>query len=238
MTLTPIDHALLAMLTIAVPVWGTLQHGYTRRRIEAGHTSARAIGYAMIIAVEWTLVAFILWLWQSQGRSMDSLGVATLAGWPAWLGVGLAIVACALIVGQGVSIARNQEKLLELRPMFEKLLALMPASRPELRLFMGVSATAGICEEVIYRGFLIAYFLAVTNVWIAIGVSAVIFGLGHVYQGPTGFIKITMVGLVFAGLYVLTGSLWAPMLLHTVIDINSGNLGHRVARLIVNDKAT
>jgi membrane protease YdiL (CAAX protease family) len=30
-----------------------------------------------------------------------------------------------------------------------------------------------------------------------------------------------------AGLLLLTGSLWAPMLLHAVLDVNSGYLAHK-----------
>ena len=39
--------------------------------------------------------------------------------------------------------------------------------------------------------------------------------------------KVSVIGLILAGLYLLTGSLWAPIVLHVVIDIVSGMVGRR-----------
>jgi membrane protease YdiL (CAAX protease family) len=40
--------------------------------------------------------------------------------------------------------------------------------------------------------------------------------------------KITLVGGVFAGLYLLSGSIWLPMLLHAAVDILQGRLAYEV----------
>ena len=104
---------------------------------------------------------------------------------------------------------------------------LIPRTPRETRLFNALSVTAGICEELIYRGYMIAYFGALFNTWIAVLVSSVIFGIAHAYQGRAGIIKTGVIGLVFAVLYVYTGSLWAPMVLHAFIDVSSGRLGRR-----------
>ena len=49
-------------------------------------------------------------------------------------------------------------------------------------------------------------------------VSSLIFGLGHLYQGVRGVIGTTVLGLVFAVLFVITGNLAIPILLHAAID--------------------
>jgi membrane protease YdiL (CAAX protease family) len=56
------------------------------------------------------------------------------------------------------------------------------------------------------------------------------FGLGHAYQGAAGIVRTGIVGLLFAGAYVGTGSLLAPMLLHVVIDATSGMIAYLALR--------
>ena len=54
--------------------------------------------------------------------------------------------------------------------------------------------------------------------------------MGHLYQGGTGVVKTTLVGLVMAALVVFSGSLLPGMILHIVVDITSGRmLGAAVA---------
>ena len=60
---------------------------------------------------------------------------------------------------------------------------------------------------------------------LAVVLSAVLFGMAHSYQGWNGGLRAGVVGLIFALSYVLTGSLWIPILLHIVVDIHSGLVG-------------
>ena len=57
--------------------------------------------------------------------------------------------------------------------------------------------TAGVCEELVYRGFMIAYFSAALGVsfWVAAVLSSVAFGIAHFYQGPAGILRTGLVGM-------------------------------------------
>jgi membrane protease YdiL (CAAX protease family) len=77
-------------------------------------------------------------------------------------------------------------------------------------------------EEIVFRGYLMAYFDSLVGPAGAVLASSLIFGLGHAYQGVAGIVKTGVAGLLFAGVYVATGSLLAPMLLHAVTDAVSG----------------
>ena len=50
-------------------------------------------------------------------------------------------------------------------------------------------------------------------------VAAAIFGIGHVYQKAVGVIVTTLAGLLFTVLYIMSGSLLVPILLHIVVDV-------------------
>ena len=64
----------------------------------------------------------------------------------------------------------------------------------ELARFYGLSITAGIVEEVLWRGFLIWYLSQFMPVWGAALISTIGFGLAHAYQGLRQVPQITIVG--------------------------------------------
>ena len=91
-----------------------------------------------------------------------------------------------------------------------------------------MSITAGIAEELVWRGFFIWYLSQFMPVWAAAVVSTVGFGVAHAYQGWQNVPKILLVGAVFALLFLMSGSLWLPMLFHAVVDISQGRLAYDV----------
>ena len=114
----------------------------------------------------------------------------------------------------------------------------MPHTAQEARLWVALSTTAGVCEEILFRGYLIAvlagWMRPALGAGVAIGLAyvgaLVLFGFAHVYLGRTGAIRAGLAGAAVAGLYALTGSLWVPMLLHAAVDLHSGRLGYEALR--------
>ena len=104
---------------------------------------------------------------------------------------------------------------------------LMPGNAKELRYFtFGVSVAAGICEELLFRGYLLHVLGAHMPMWGAVIVSSLAFGAGHVYQGPVHVLRTAVLGGVMAGIYLVTDSIIIPIVLHTLIDVYSGTLGY------------
>lgn len=86
-----------------------------------------------------------------------------------------------------------------------------------------MAVSAGICEELLYRGWLLHLIGASTDsVWIGLLLSSVAFGLGHAYQGPQGILSTGFVGLVLGLIFVLVGSLITVQILHAFINLSSG----------------
>jgi CAAX protease family protein len=83
---------------------------------------------------------------------------------------------------------------------------------------------AAVGEEVAYRGYLLrraAEFLGSSTAahWMAVLVTAVLFGFGHYYKGPAGIVDSTFAGLILGAAYMLSGrNLWTAMLAHGFID--------------------
>jgi membrane protease YdiL (CAAX protease family) len=134
---------------------------------------------------------------------------------------------------QGVALGAGAVVLLRLdrrrrpgRSLLDALLRpvarLLPRTRPEQWAFAGVAVTAGLTEELLYRGWL-PWFLhlaaPVGGYEGAVVVSAVAFGLGHAYQGLKVLVLAGLAGFGLGLLAFTTGSLLLPVLLHVLVDL-------------------
>lgn len=116
---------------------------------------------------------------------------------------------------------------------------LLPETIRELALFVPLAVIAGFCEELIFRGYLLRQFLALTgNTAAAVALQAVVFGAGHMYQGAKGVLVISIYGAMFGILAVMRKSLRPGMLQHGGQDSFSGIAGyflmkHKIAFMLI-----
>jgi len=76
-----------------------------------------------------------------------------------------------------------------------------------------------VAEETIFRGYLILRFRTVTaSSVLAVLLAAIVFSLGHGYEGTAGVITVGTMGLVLALVYLWRGSLVAPVIMHFLQD--------------------
>ena len=101
--------------------------------------------------------------------------------------------------------------------------SLLPQSAPEFVLWVCVCATAGICEEMIYRGYLQRQLHALSgNLGVAIVAQAALFGLGHTYQGWSGVFATGVMGILWGALAAWRRNLRVNMLSHTWTNVIAG----------------
>ena len=159
---------------------------------------------------------------------------------------GLIGIAAGLLLGLGImSIVRlrarrskpasqdNQTKSW-LRKIVPDIGPLIPITGHERRLFAAVAISAGICEEIVFRGWLLFSLhspFGLTGTALVL-LAALLFGLCHVYQGVTGAIGATLAGLLLTALYVITGTLLAPIILHALIDLRVAIVPNSLPRVM------
>jgi membrane protease YdiL (CAAX protease family) len=221
MTLNAVDHLIVAILVLVVPCVVVLDYRKLIRALQAGDHDARLRAYRQSIGVQWGFTALLVGFWLWTGRTLPALGLGLVATPGLWVGLALTLAACAFLIYQVALVRRHPEAREAVRAQIGSLRPLLPHTRREERGFTALSVTAGVCEEVVYRGFLMAYFDGF-GVVSAILLSTLAFGLAHAYMGKVAAIRAGFIGLVVAGLYWLTGSLWASMLLHVTADTTSG----------------
>ncbi len=156
---------------------------------------------------DWPWVAAAkAWL---DGRSM-AITVAVVGG----VILGLVVLT---IVGIA-SVKRHPEELVTLGD----IRALLPRNREELAWGAAMSVNAGIVEELAFRLAIPAVlFGASGDALLTVVGSVALFGILHLYQGVVGVASATVVGLLMMALFVGTGSILVPMLVHAVIDLRS-----------------
>jgi sarcosine oxidase len=225
------DHLFFLILVVLFP----LRAAYSgmrrlRRAAPPELPRVRMSVYREAIAIQWALLATMIVMWVSAGRAWDTVGVSARPT------VGLAILgllaagAIGFVLHQRRQALADDEALMGVRSQMEHLEVMLPHEPRELAMFYRLSFTAGICEEVLYRGYLIWYLAHFMPVIAAAGVASVIFGFGHAYQGRRGILTTALFGAVLAAAYLISGSLWIPIALHILIDLHSGHLAFHAFR--------
>jgi len=148
-------------------------------------------------------------------RDLSRGGKALLYG-----GYALTFLLAANLILAGLSYLLAQIGL----PMSGDLKFVLPRNLEQAIVWVPLSFTAGFCEEVMFRGYLMTRLrlLFKTKSWIpSLLLSSAAFGLCHTYQGPSGFIVITIYGAMFGLLYIRTGSIWPGIIAHALQDVSA-----------------
>src|SRR4029453_7792411 len=225
------DHALFVALAVLFPLRASL-FGFRRLRLAGGYglPRIRRSLYRQAIAIQWTLTGVALGLWIARGRPWSALGLVPRLDAIALTVVAVSAAAVPFVAHQRRGTLASDESLAQVRHQLRHVERMLPRTAGELRGFLALAATAGICEELLYRGYLI-WYLQVWVGWVpAIALASVLFGFGHLYQGARGVLTTTIVGLMLGGIYYLTGSIWLGMALHALADAHSGQLAYEAWR--------
>jgi len=208
---------LLEIVIILVPVY----FGYALIT-HIGGNSLRAgifIGTPTVV-ISIMLIHFSLWLrgdnWSEFGLNMPN----------SWLRTGLWSLGVIVTVSLSVVVVQNiATQVFETKPLdtsrFEALRGNLPLL---ITAVLSIWISAAFGEEILVRGFLLNRFAEMLGEsrlsWLfAVILSSVVFGLGHFFQGMTGVIVTSGVGIVYAIMYLLTGkNLWVTILAHGILD--------------------
>ncbi len=179
---------LLALLTIS----GV--GAYSHRAPGLGQAHGHAIGYVIVIASEWLLVAFVWFgVRRYRVRLIDLVG----GSWSSWKAIGRDLgIAGGFLLGSNIVLALLG-RLLHATPN-QTIRNLLPQGGFEVALYLLLSLTAGICEEIIFRGYLQTQFAALTrSAAAALVIQGIVFGIAHGYQGPKYMFIIAVYGCLF-----------------------------------------
>lgn len=192
----------------------------------SGHGQLRI--YVATMIYEWLFTAYVWWGLRRAGlslreliggrwKSVEDFLLDIAISVSTWVGALTVIALAAIAMGMdhsgSVESARKQIGFLA------------PQSGLEVFLWVCLSATAGFCEEVLFRGyFQMQCTRLLGNRWVALIAVSILFGLGHGYEGPQRMVLIALLGVAFGIVSLLRKSLRPAMMAHTLQDTISGLL--------------
>jgi membrane protease YdiL (CAAX protease family) len=218
---------LVVVMVVVQPLVGRRRYRVLVRRVGTDPT-ARLRHYVRGIVGEWIYVGIVAVVGVLAGRHAASIGLTLHHLEPGALttALGLVVLATAGLVVTIVIIWRAGPSVLGLiRRQVSGFVELLPRTRRERVVCAGLAVTAGICEEILYRGFGIAYLKWLfpgagdTAIILTIGVA---FGIVHLYQGPRNVVLTGIVGGLFAWLTLATGTLVPAIVIHALVDLHRG----------------
>jgi membrane protease YdiL (CAAX protease family) len=216
-----LQHVLFVLLAVAVPLWDRIETQGVKRSADP---RAKVQSYRRVVAVLWCLTALALAAVPPDDLLRPPVLDGTFARVGAAGGVSLPVLAAllaALLAPVLIALANPPARARLAQPL-EALSWYLPDSPAERRWFAAVAVSAGVCEEVLYRGFLLRYLVALLpglGGTAAVLVPALAFALAHTYQGPLGTGATALLAVGFTALFVASHALWLPILIHVLLDL-------------------
>ena len=224
------DHVLILAVAVGWPASGLLAyHGY-REKVRRGVPGTRLAEYAKGMLIQWLFVAAAVALWIRLDRDFAVLGLVAPATAGAWAALSVAFVVGGLMVAQSAMIARHPEAHDQVRKAISPVVEVLPCDRNDLSGFVALSITAGICEEILFRGLVPWYLAPVAGIWGGQGLALLCFTAAHLHLGVTASMRAGLAGAAAAGLCLWSGSFLRGMLLHAAHDVAAGWMGYEVLR--------
>lgn len=222
--LPALDVAFVAAIAVAWPLWDhVVEWPRFQRAMASGEAGARLRTYRRAIVLQWIMAAVATAVWWNGGRSLASAGLVAPTGWRLAVAI-VAVLAYALLaMQQATRVRASGDVRTRLRGRFEPqpMMAIVPRTPAERGWAVPLAITAGVCEELLFRGILVGILAAVVGPWLAILASAACFGCLHAYQGRTGILRSALVGFAMSLIVVLARSLLPAMALHALVDLGS-----------------
>jgi membrane protease YdiL (CAAX protease family) len=196
----------------------------------ANHGKAIPI-YLSLIAMDWALLYYCWAAVHHYGG-----GLTTLSGgrWTSWksLAIDMGIALPFWLLWEGTAYGAHWVLSGATGPSGAKTVeSLLPQSVPEILLWVAVSVTAGICEELAFRGFLQRQFHALSgNIVVAVLAQGLVFGLFHSYQGWRNVAVISVLGALYGALAAWRRNVRTNIMVHAWGDVWEGWLKFAVFR--------
>jgi membrane protease YdiL (CAAX protease family) len=210
---TLVMFAMLAVVLVAIPVFALIR-ARTDDPDRARERRVKHARYARTMLILWGITALALYALRLYGLGPADVGVrAPNAPWE---------YAAGLIVPATFAFLNIGRRTVDV-DYLRKVGRVIPIDSSDWIWFVPLSATAGVCEEFLYRGYALTQITAMTgSLGLGYFLSSVAFGLAHVYQGKLGVIGTTITGALYGAVFVMTGSVVPCMIGHFVQDIIGG----------------
>ena len=221
-----IDHILAFILCVGIPLYGALQRqdGFSNISFSSEQKKRIYISGSFSLFIMGTLVMLV---WLLFKRPLGEIGLTQPSNFRSWWW--MTIVFAGIYMLDTVITLSSKKGIDKTVDNWKKKTPFLPTKTNELPEYFLLCFSAGVFEEIAYRGYLVNYcwYLFDGNNYqqiFAIILPAFVFSLAHFYQGTKAVFKIFILAVFFGYLFLYSGSLLIVMILHFLVDAIGGLL--------------
>jgi len=218
--IAPVWHTAVLLLFLTAFALLTL---HIRAQNPAAQGNHRVHGYLLTMAFEWLMVAFIAWGARFGGASLRTLAGAFAPTWSSVLrdlGIAIAYLLVAQVVLGNVTAVTGHFIHSDVNKVLQNML---PHTGLEAAVYLLLALTAGICEEMIFRGYMQHQFTVWTgSAAVGVALQGILFGIAHAYMGSGMVMVIGVFGCIFGLLTWWRKSLRPGIMAHFLQDAIGG----------------
>lgn len=219
---TLIDQVLVIVLGLVLPFFSGIRGSEQMHMVHFNESTRRRFFLSNSLVL-WLLAIVVMGIWYWNERPWSLMGFQRIVNQPmTW------VATVAFIVFYVLEIIQNQLSKEDGQQFFEQWennVPFLPSSYRELPAYTLLCISAAICEEIMYRGFMVNYFINPMKdgfPWIAVIFPAVMFSIAHFYQGYEAMGKIFILSALFGVIFIYSESLIIVVILHFLIDLLGG----------------
>lgn len=216
---------LVILIGIFYPIYIFVTHKKVNKNINIDEKH-RLIDYKQTQLIFWGLTLLIL-------VNYFVYKQPTLNFYPKFslINIGLTILILAFTFFQYTTTKISTDSAIAVKEKLKDVYHYLPKTDKELKWFLFLSISAGVCEEILFRLFLFEFLKENSNLIIAFIITNLIFAITHIGSGRTNLISSFILGLLFSAIYYFTENIWIAIILHASIDINAGILGYNINKM-------
>lgn len=216
---------LLIILAVFLPVNGILS-GKKIKQFFTDHPGSRMFFFKQTTVLQTVMTILVLGAMAFNNDSIDVIGLGFIRE-PIYI---LSLIMTGLLGWwlEHLMVTRYSQDMLRRDAKKDAaVLFIFPRTDEELKWAIGVSWTVGVCEEILFRGFLYWQLVQWVDVIPALLMTNLLFGIVHYATGLKNATLAFGLGILFSLIFLYTGSLWLPILMHILIDIYAMTKGRR-----------
>jgi membrane protease YdiL (CAAX protease family) len=221
-----IDHIIAFVFCIAIPLYGARQRpkGFSDIIFSSEQKKRIYISGSFSLFI---MGAVVMLVWLLFKRPLAEIGLTQPRNFQSWWWM-IIIFALIYLVDTVVTLS-SKKGMDETIDNWKKRTPFLPTKNSELPEYLLMCFSAGVFEEIVYRGYLVTYcwYLFYGSNYhqiLAIVFPAFAFAIAHFYQGAKAVLKIFVLAVFFGYLFIYSGSLLIVMILHFLVDAIGGLL--------------
>jgi membrane protease YdiL (CAAX protease family) len=221
-----VDHIIAFLFCIAIPLYAARQRTKGASFINFSSDQKKRIYISGSFSL-FIMGAIVISVWLIFKRPLAELGLTQPGNFQSWWWLAIIFILVYLLdTAVTLSTKKGIDKTVD---DWKKRTPFLPTKNGELPEYFLLCFSAGIFEEIVYRGYLINYCCDLFEgsnyqQMIAVLLPALAFSIAHFYQGAKAVLKIFFLALFFGYLFIYSGSLLIVMILHFLIDAVGGLL--------------